>query len=73
VICGEMFDPKGALQAGFFDKVVAPEELTEAARTVALQMKKINMRAHKQTKLKVRKEFLETLDRAIELDRQIPL
>ena len=73
VICGEMFDPNGALQAGFFDKVVAPEALTEAARTVALQMKKINMRAHKQTKLKVRKEFLETLDRAIELDRQIPL
>jgi enoyl-CoA hydratase len=31
------------------------------------------MRAHKQTKLKVRKDLLETLDRAIELDRQIPL
>lgn len=73
VICGEMFDPKGALQAGFLDKVVAPDELTEAARTVALQLKKINMRAHKQTKLKVRKDLLETLDRAIELDRQIPL
>lgn len=70
VINGEMFDPKGALQAGFFDKVVAPEELTDAARTVALQLKKINMKAHKQTKLKVRKDFLETLDKAIELDRQ---
>jgi enoyl-CoA hydratase len=70
VINGEMFDPKGALQAGFFDKVVAPEELTDAARTVALQLKKINMKAHKQTKLKVRRDFLETLDKAIELDRQ---
>ncbi|WP_346831843.1 crotonase/enoyl-CoA hydratase family protein [Pseudomonas abietaniphila] len=70
VINGEMFDPKGALQAGFLDKVVAPEELTDAARTVALQLKKINMKAHKQTKLKVRKHFLETLDKAIELDRQ---
>lgn len=70
VINGEMFDPKGALQAGFLDKVVAPEELTDAARTVALQLKKINMKAHKQTKLKVRKAFLETLDKAIELDRQ---
>lgn len=70
VINGEMFDPKGALQAGFLDKVVTAEELTDAARTVALQLKKINMRAHKQTKLKVRKEFLETLDKAIELDRQ---
>nr|WP_314582422.1 crotonase/enoyl-CoA hydratase family protein [uncultured Pseudomonas sp.] len=70
VINGEMFDPKGALQAGFLDKVVAPQELTDAARTVALQLKKINMKAHKQTKLKVRKAFLETLDKAIELDRQ---
>jgi enoyl-CoA hydratase len=70
VINGEMYDPKGALQAGFLDKVVAPEELTDAARVVALQLKKINMKAHAQTKLKVRKAFLETLDQAIELDRQ---
>ncbi|MFJ3485812.1 crotonase/enoyl-CoA hydratase family protein [Pseudomonas sp. NPDC090202] len=70
VINGEMYDPKGAIQAGFLDKVVAPEELVDAARTVALQLKKINMNAHKQTKLKVRKAFLETLDKAIELDRQ---
>jgi enoyl-CoA hydratase len=70
VISGEMFDPHGALQAGFLDKVVAPEELVETARTVALQLKKINMKAHKQTKLKVRQAFLETLDKAIELDRQ---
>jgi enoyl-CoA hydratase len=69
VINGEMFDPKGAVQAGFLDKVVAPEELQEAARTVALQLKKINMNAHKNTKLKVRKAFLETLDKAIEADR----
>ena len=69
VINGEMFDPKGAVQAGFLDKVVAPEELQEAARTAALQLKKINMNAHRKTKLKVRKAFLETLDQAIEADR----
>lgn len=70
VINGEMFAPHDALQAGFLDKVVAPEELVDTARTVALQLKKINMKAHKQTKLKVRKAFLEMLDKAIELDRQ---
>jgi enoyl-CoA hydratase len=70
VINGEMFDPNDALQAGFLDKVVPPEALVDTARTVALQLKKINMKAHKQTKLKVRKHFLETLDKAIELDRQ---
>ncbi|MDD1968904.1 crotonase/enoyl-CoA hydratase family protein [Pseudomonas sp. NPDC090203] len=70
VINGEMFSPKAAVEAGFLDKVVAPEELVDTARTVALQLKKINMKAHKQTKLKVRKDFLETLDKAIELDKQ---
>jgi len=69
VINGEMFDPKGAVRAGFLDRVVAPEELQEAARTAALQLKKINMNAHRKTKLKVRKAFLETLDQAIEADR----
>lgn len=70
VINGEMYDPRNAMQAGFLDKVVNPEELTDAARTVALQLKKINMKAHAQTKLKVRKAFLEALDKAIEMDRQ---
>jgi enoyl-CoA hydratase len=69
VINGEMYDPKGALEAGFLDKIVNPDELSDTARTVALQLKKINMKAHHQTKLKARKEFLEALDKAIELDR----
>ncbi len=70
VINGEMYDPTGALQAGFLDKVVSPDALSDTARTVALQLKKINMKAHHQTKLKVRKRFLEALDLAIEQDRQ---
>jgi enoyl-CoA hydratase len=73
VINGEMFDPQGALNAGFLDKVVAAEQLLTTAQAVAQQMKKINMSAHKNTKLKVRKVLLETLDRAIELDKQLPL
>ena len=70
VINGEMFDPKSAVDAGFLDKVVAAEELQGAALAAARQLKKINMTAHKNTKLKVRKAFLETLDKAIELDQQ---
>ncbi len=70
VINGEMFDPAGALKAGFLDKLVAPEALLATAQAVAQQMKKINMTAHKNTKLKVRKTLLETLDAAIELDKQ---
>ena len=70
VINGEMFDPAGALKAGFLDKLVAPEALLATAQAVAQQMKKINMTAHKNTKLKERKALLETLDAAIALDKQ---
>lgn len=70
VINGEMFDPQSAVDAGFLDKVVSAEELQAAALAAARQLKKINMTAHKNTKLKVRKALLETLDNAIALDQQ---
>src|SRR3990167_8561511 len=70
VINGEMFDPQGAVDAGFLDKVVPAEQLQATALAVAQQMKKINMTAHKNTKLKVRKALLEALDLAVELDKQ---
>ena len=70
VINGEMFDPQSAVDAGFLDKVVSSEELQGAALAAARQLKKINMTAHKNTKLKVRKALLETLDNAIAMDQQ---
>ena len=70
VINGELFNPQGALNAGFLDQVVAADALLPTALAVAEQMKKINMTAHRNTKLKTRKAFLETLDAAIELDKQ---
>jgi enoyl-CoA hydratase len=70
VINGEMFNPKSAVDAGFLDVVVSAEELHGAALAAARQLKKINMTAHKNTKLKVRKAFLEALDNAIILDQE---
>ena len=70
VINAELFNPEGAMQAGFLDQVVSVEALSETARTVATQLKKINMNAHGKTKLKTRKAFLDTLDAAIELDKK---
>ncbi|VVN02634.1 crotonase/enoyl-CoA hydratase family protein [Pseudomonas fluorescens] len=70
VINGEMFDPQSAVDAGFLDKVVSAEELQGAAFAAARQLKKINMLAHKNTKLKVRKTLLETLDNAIIQDQE---
>ncbi|MCF8155671.1 MAG: crotonase/enoyl-CoA hydratase family protein [Rhodoferax sp.] len=73
VINAEMFTPQGAVVAGFLDLVVAPERLLTTAREVAQQMKMLNMTAHKNTKLKVRKALLDTLDAAIALDKTISL
>jgi len=70
VVNGEMFSPQGAVAAGFLDVVVSAEELQGAALAVARQLKKINMTAHKNTKLKVRKALLEALDNAIIQDQE---
>jgi len=65
----EMFDPQGALAAGFLDKVVPVDQLMTTATAMAQQLKGLNMAAHKKTKLKVRKALLDTLDAAIEIDK----
>jgi len=65
----EMFNPQGALQAGFLDQVVPAEELMATANAVAQQFKQLNMTAHKNTKRKVRKALLDALDAAIETDK----
>ena len=70
VINAEVFDPHASVDAGFLDKVVPAEQLQEAALSVARELKKLNMLAHKNTKLKVRKGLLEALDTAIQLDQQ---
>ena len=70
VVNGEMFSPQGALAAGFLDVVVSAEELQGTALAAARQLKKINMTAHKNTKLKVRKALLEALDNAIIQDQE---
>ncbi|MCX2898939.1 crotonase/enoyl-CoA hydratase family protein [Pseudomonas mandelii] len=70
VINGEMFNPQSAVDAGFLDIVVSADELQGAALDAARQLKKINMTAHKNTKLKVRKALLEALDSAIVQDQQ---
>lgn len=68
----EMLAPEQAVPAGFLDEVVAAEDLMATAHERAVQLSQLNLHAHGATKVKARSEFLETLDRAIELDRQLP-
>ena len=65
----EMFNPQGAMAAGFLDQVVPADQLTTAANAMAQQLKGLNMAAHKKTKLKVRKALLDALDAAIAVDK----
>lgn len=68
VMNAEMFSPEDAIKAGFLDQIVAPEHLMATAEQVAAQMKTLNMRAHHGTKIKARQAYLETMDKAIEID-----
>ncbi len=68
VVNAEIYGPEGAVAAGFLDEVVAPEQLLERATELAGQFRKLNLRAHAQTKVKAKAEYLELLDRCIEQD-----
>lgn len=70
VINAEMFDPAEAVTAGFLDKVVPAAELESQAMEMATQLTKLNMTAHRNTKLKSRKALLELLDQSITIDKQ---
>lgn len=70
VVNAEIYNPEGAVEAGFLDEVVAPEQLMERANDVARQFQKLNMTAHKQTKRKVKAEYLALLDKCIQQDAE---
>tara|TARA_R110002072_G_scaffold284200_2_gene448183 strand:+ start:360 stop:1061 length:702 start_codon:yes stop_codon:yes gene_type:complete len=64
----EIFSTKDAINAGFLDMIVPGDHLMPTAIKVAKMFTKLNKKAHAETKLKVRKQHLETLANAIELD-----
>lgn len=70
VINAEIFAPEAACQAGFVDLVVPEHQLMEHAMEVAGQFRQLNMRAHRQTKRRVRQTLLDELEQAIQADLQ---
>lgn len=70
VINAEIYSPDGAVAAGYLDEVVAPEQLLERANELARQYQTLNMRAHRETKVKAKAEYLALLDRCIEKDAE---
>jgi len=64
----EIYNPQGAVTAGFLDKIVTPEQLLPIATKIATQFSQLNLDAHAATKLRVRKAYLLDLEKAIALD-----
>ena len=68
VINGEIFSPKGAMHAGFMDRVVPAEQWPMAIPMAAQMFGQVNPKAFRETKLRSRKEIFKILDQAIEDD-----
>jgi enoyl-CoA hydratase len=68
VISAVMYEPAEAVTSGFLDRVVAPDELGEAAAAAALDLAGLNPEAHAATKLRARARALTALHEAIEAE-----
>jgi enoyl-CoA hydratase len=66
VVLGHMYDPQSAVAAGFFDRLVAPEQVRAEALAAAAELKQLNMAAHHATKLRARQPALRAIRAAIE-------
>ena len=73
VINAEIFSAENAINAGFYDCAVAPEQLQGKVDEVVATFGQLNMKAFNGTKNKSRKDFLALVDRCIEDDLEISL
>ncbi len=67
-INAEIFNPKGAVHAGFFDRVVPAEQFPMAGPMAGQMFGQLNGEAFKNTKRRSRKQAFKILDQAIEDD-----
>ncbi len=66
VVNATMYDPHGAVSAGFLDHVVPPAEIRSAALEAATTLTELDPAAHVATKLRARAQALDALRAAIE-------
>lgn len=68
VINAEIFNPKTAIEAGFFDRLVPAEQWDMAVPMAAQAFAQLNPKAFRETKLRSRKDIFKILNQAIEDD-----
>lgn len=68
VMLSELYAPEAALPAGFIDRLVPAGELEQAARSVALELAKLDTKAHAATKLRARAKTLRAIRTGLHID-----
>jgi len=68
VVLAESFTPESALAAGFFDELVEPGELLDRARALAAKFAQLDMRAHAESKRRIRAHQIKAIRRQVPLD-----
>ncbi len=63
-----IYDPVSAVAAGFLDEAVAPEALEARAGEVAAGFSALHMKAHRNSKRRVREEFFQRYEDALRRD-----
>lgn len=64
----EFFDPESALDAGFFDELVEPDQLMARARARAEELQGLDFHAHAGSKRRIRKAVIRKIRRSMPLD-----
>jgi enoyl-CoA hydratase len=68
VTLSEQFDPGSALNAGFFDELVEPDDLVKRAEALAVQFETLDGRAHAASKRRIRRSLIRKIRFGIPLD-----
>lgn len=68
VMTAEMFGPQQAVTAGFFDRIVAADQLDYAVNEAALALSKLDLAAYAATKARARGEAIRAIRAAIDED-----
>jgi enoyl-CoA hydratase len=67
-VLAEVYDPPGAVEAGFLDEAVAASELEARVRAEAARLAELHPTAHRHTKRRLRSEALGALRSSLEED-----
>jgi enoyl-CoA hydratase len=67
-VTGALYDPQTALTAGFFDQLVAPDELAAATAVEAKRLASLNSGAHAAVKLRVRQAALLAMRTGLDVE-----